>query len=479
METIIQHQSPDSFYSPYIKKQYECLDFCVNHSVSPNNKYFVVEQNKWSSNSIEIILFEICESKVSEPFIKYCGPLLVLDEYSNNKFVEYTWSASGYKFICEYETTKRTNKRELYNIVYFDINNNNHDTNPNTNTNPNPNNYNKFSLFADDKYKWEHNMNFSADDNILITVYKRETLRIFNFDHVNKNYIFKTELTIPDVDITNIYLLPDNKLIVSIHKNQTTTHNSYNSIIAYQINDDLSDIIQLTSNDIPASDSILKFTKYTHDTIDYLVYYLSNGVSINTRIIYIYNLTTLNLHNIIDLHTYNIYIDAYAWENYLLAIHTTTHELTLFNLISKVTSNIQHNFIHTDINSLSNSKYFTTKTYRVYELIPDTHIIVHSQSKSNTINEIKQFTTHPFESRDSANIFKYKYKLFKNTNINHDNTELKLLHNNTNYIIYTVNNDIYIGNSLQYCYDKNVELVIQMLYDYIPVELCCKIASYI
>lgn len=470
METIIQHQSPDSFYSPYIKKQYECLDFCVNYSVSPNNKYFVVEQNKWSSNSIEIILFEICESKVSEPFIKYCGPLLVLDEYSNNKFVEYTWSASGYKFICEYETTKRTNKRELYNIVYFDINNHNHDTDTN------PNNYNKFSLFADDKYKWEHNMNFSADDNILITVYKRETLRIFNFDHVNKNYIFKTELTIPDVDITNIYLLPDNKLIVSIHKNQTTTHNSYNSIIAYQINDDLSAIIQLTSHDIQASDFILKFTKYTHESIDYLVYYLSNGVSINTRIIYIYNLTTLNLHNIIDLHDYNIYIDTYACENYLFAIHTATRELTLFNLISKVTSNIQHNFIHTDINSLDNSKYFTTETYRVYKLISDKHIIVHSQSKN--VKGINPHT-HPDKSCDSDNIFKYMYKLFKNTGLNHENTEMKLLHNNTNYIIYIVNNDIYIGNSLQYCYDKNIEIVMQMLYEYIPVELCCKIASYI
>ena len=455
-------QLPNSFYTPYLKEQYSWANYCYeSSSISPNNKYLVVKLINNSSHNKQLDLFEISDSSddlCSEPCIKFCNTILVLNPKHNNGSSDfddihlgYIWSSSGYKLICEYQERETADASENeYMIVYFDMYNY---ENKQSYINPIP-------LFADNKYIWEHNMHFSADDNILVTVYNSEIIRVFEFDPINKNYVFRTELSIAPEKITTIYLTPDNKIIASIDK---LMHDRYYSFIAYKLLDDLTGIIQLTLCTLSTSAHIFNYTVMTHNNTEYLLYYLSNGVDRNTRFIYLYNVTR-SLIKVIDLHDCNVSIYSYACNNYMIVRNNTTRKLEQFDLISMQSSSIPLtqsgvtsvalNFMYTCENSLDNSSNFIDAKFKIYR----------SPWDYNSTQPVYQLF-------DSMEYSKYRHK------------RLEYLHNTENYIIYQIRNGqnykLCIGNSLQLCYDKNIDIVTQLLSDYIPVELCYKVAEYI
>jgi hypothetical protein len=475
-------KNPDSFYTPYLKEQYSWENYRYeSFSISPNNKYFVIDLIDDMTHNRQLDLFEICESSESEPYgIKFCNTLLVLEPNRNNGssafddiHLGYVWSASGYKLICEYQE-KEDVGQDKYMIVYFDIytvctgiespaqcNATGLEFSVSGNSLNNNYDYTPKPLFADDKYIWEHNMHFSADDNILVTVYNSEIMRVFEFDPINRNYIFKIEISMPSKIITTLYLTPDNKIIVSTHNSQTDEHVSCNSIIAYKLNDSLTGIIELLTHTLPATELIFKNTAMTHNNTKYLVYYLSDGVGRNTRFVYLYNLTKIRIQEIIDLHEYNVSLYSLACNDYMIVRNNTTHKLEQFNLISKKISSIPltltaRDFMYTCENSLDNSRNFVDAKFKVY----------HSSWDCNS----KQAVYQLFDYSDTQ-YSKYRHK------------HLTYLHNTENYIIYQIRiNQTYklcIGNSLQFCYDKNINIVTQLLSDYMPIELYYKVASYI
>jgi hypothetical protein len=248
-----------------------------------------------------------------------------------------------------------------------------------------------------------------------------------------------------------------------------TEHERNYSFIAYKLLDDLTGIIQLTSCTLSTSHHILKYTEMTHDNhTEYLLYYLSNGVDTNTRFIYLYNLTKICFEEVIDLHDYNVSIYSYACNNYIIVTNNTTHKLDQFDLISRQSSipltqsggvtPVPYDFMYTCENSLDNSSNFVDAKFKVY-------------CSPGACN--KKATYQLFDYGD-AQYSKYRHK------------NLTYLHNTENYIIYqtqkvgeNANYKLCIGNSLQLCYDKNINITTQLLGDYIPIELCYKVAEYI
>ncbi len=446
---------PVSFYTPYLKEQYYWENYqYVSHSISPNNKYLVLELINNSSHNKQLDLFEICDSTSdldSEPHITFCNTILDLDpEYNNGSSdfddinLGYTWSSSGYKLICEYEERETVDSVENeYKVVYFDM----HNCQKNNST------IKPIPLFADNKYIWEHNMHFSADDNILVAVYNSEIIRVFEFVPINKNYVFRTELSMPNKRITTIYLTADNKIIASIDNMNSANINSF---IAYKLLDDLTGIIKLSSCSLLRYFHILRYTCMTHNNTEYLLYYLSNGVNTNTRFVYLYNVTKTCFVETIDLHKYNVSLYSYACNNYMIVRNNTIQKLEHFDLITRQSSSIPCNFMYTCENSLDKSSNFIDAKFKIY--------------RSPWVSNSKHAAYKLFDYND-AQYSEYRHK------------ELLYLHNTENHIIYQIRNEhnykLCIGNSLQLCYDKNVDIVTQLLSDYIPIELCYKVSEYI
>lgn len=453
---MTQIQIPERFYTPYLKEQYSWKKYRYEScSISPNNKYLVVVSINHSSHNKQIDLFEICDSSDTEPHITFCNTLLVLNPEHNNIssdiddiYLGYTWSSSGYKLICEYQERETDDDEDnKYIIVYFDI-----PLTLNSKLTPGGCKYGVTPkpLFANKKYEWEHNMHFSNDDSMLVTVYNREYIRIFAFEHKNKNYVFKYGKKFGN-EIANIHLTADNKLIVTECNNM-----NYCFVKSYQISDDLSELIELNSIPFHAE---YKFTFDSLNCIDhtYLVYSLSDNILAKPKSIIVYNVITLNIHEVIDFKDFGIkFIDFY---NGRIICKDINGELNLFNILTHTLTPLN---THSIISKMYHKNYFVTDKYHIYQ----------------------------FDNADSQ-LFIQKFKLYANEKYKSMSTESNILdiseiypiHITPNYIIIKKHDDtgenLYIANSVQFCNKKNCELLTQMLYAYTPVELCSQIANYI
>jgi hypothetical protein len=435
-----------NFCNSYLTKQYAADNAqsfkSLYHSKSPNNRYFIIEQQNTLYDGVydEIILklFKICEGDTGTT-INFIKNLCECEENIRG----FTWSNTGNMIICEYEsstdslfwcnTTDVESVHPVYHIVYFDL----------------IDDCRQFDLFADKKYKWEHNMHFSDDDSMLVTVYNSEYIRIFAFDNENKNYVFKYEKMF-DKNVANIHLTSDNKLIVTECKWM-----NYCNVNAYQISDDLTELTEL--NTIPFhSDHKFKLDLLKCIDQTYLVYNLSDSIFSNPKSIIVYNLITLNIHEVIDFKKFGItFIDFY---NEQIICNDISGNANMFNILTHTLTPLTIPNTHSIRNKIYHKNYFINANYQVYQ----------------------------FDNVGTGqHIFNKKFKLYANghnkTMINDINSisDIYPIHITPNYIIINIDDDIYIANSIQFCSEKNSKLITQMLYEYIPVELCSQIANYI
>ena len=292
----MDHPQNHRLILPYLSKTYDYGEYKYDsHSVSPDNKYIAIYLTITESDgdnpfaepnaaSSVLKLFKISNNE-PEPHLAFCTDLLTFDCIIDN--FSFIWSASGNKLICEYQI----NSAEPYKLIYFDITDDKYD------------NYKVHYVFADNNtYKWEHSMSFSPNDSILVTVYNREIIRIFEYSAETCNYHFKTEEKYDSntYTVTNIYLTEDNKLIVSLYNSVDIK----NIVVSYQISEDKSELHYLTEYGITslAGTHIFNSSKCTHNNNDYLVLLVTSGINYHSPSkIYIYDLTELKIAEVIDI----------------------------------------------------------------------------------------------------------------------------------------------------------------------------------
>lgn len=473
---------------PYMREIYDYGEYNYDsHSVSPNNKYIAIyltiEEDLHSftdpkATSSVLKLFKISNKK-SDPQLIFCTDLLIFDCTIDN--FSFIWSATGNKLICEHQI----NSAAPYKLIYFDVTDDKYD------------NYKVHYVFADNEtYKWEHSMTFSEDDSMLVTVYNREIIRVFEYSAKTCNYHFKTEETYDSntYTITNIYLTADNKLIVSLYNSVDMK----NIVVSYQISEDKCELQYLTEDGIRASAGIQIFnsSKCTHNNNDYLVLLVTYGINYHSPSkIYIYDLTELKITETINVHLFkedkqNAYM-GYAYKMLFETIgnmKTFTDDRYLPKLCYPI-SDKQTNLINDKyiwvlsvpqdenckymFNVFTKEKIFTAYSSHEYIGIRNINgrLSSHYNQLHKTSNKVYVFTN------DEQEPYKAMYNLNKLSQAI-PIEDIRFVHDTPTCVICEYDNKLWYGNSIPFCEEKNTVIITNLLQEYIPVELCHLVAKY-
>lgn len=471
---------------PYLNETYDYGEYSYDsHSVSPDNKYIAMyltiaesdgdnpfAEPKAASSLLK--LFKISNNE-PEPQLTFCTDLLTFDCIIDN--FSFIWSASGNKLICEYQI----NSTEPYNLIYFDTTNDE---------------YTRHYVFADNNtYKWEHSMSFSSDDSMLVTVYNREIIRIFEYSAETCNYHFKTEEKYDSntYTVTNIYLTEDNKLIVSLYNSVDIK----NIVVSYQISEYKSELHYLTEYGITslAGTHIFNSSKCTHNNNDYLVLLVTSGINYHSPSkIYIYDLTELKISEIINMSQFGGYIvNAHKTlfgtmnkaesllhdEEQKTALPKLCYPITAkqTNLVNDkyiwVSSGPQDEIFMYMFNVFTKEKIFTAYSSHEYTGIQNINSRLSHQYNQlhKTSNKAYVFTN------DEQEPYKAMYNLNKLSQVI-SIKDIRFVHDTPSYVICEYNNKLWFGHSLPFCEEKNTVTITNLLQEYIPVELCYLVAKY-
>lgn len=480
------HQN-NRIFVPYLCEAYDYGEYKYDsHSVSPNGKYiamyFTITESDGDTPFAEpkvttcvLKLFKISDDEF-EPQLTFCKDLLDLT-YCHNLSI--LWSTTGDKLICEYQI----NSAEPYNLIYFDVTDE-------------MDSYPIHNVFADNNtYKWEHSMSFSEDDSMLVTVYNREIIRVFEYSAETRNYHFKTEVTYDSniYTITNIYLTEDNKLIVSLYD----AVDIKNRIVSYQISEDKSELQYLTEYSITTSvgAQIFNSNKCTHDNNDYLLLLVAYGINYHSpNKIYIYDLTELKITEVIDIRG--------QFGGYMVNAHKNK---TLFGAKSLPGNDDEQNFQLPILcyppsplrNNLVSDKYIwismrprDVKCEYMFNIFTKEKIFTaYSSDECDRMlyinGRLEQQYTQLYKTSNKVYVFtndeQESYKAMYNlNNLSHlmPIKDIKFIHDTTTLVICEYNNKLWFGYSLPFCEEKNIEILPNLLHEYIPVELCHLVAKY-
>jgi hypothetical protein len=432
------------------------------------------------SASSVLKLFKI-SNKESEPQLTFCTDLLTFDCIIDN--FSFIWSAAGSKLICEYQI----NDKSPYKLIYFDVTDDKYDK---------YDNYKVHYVFADNEtYKWEHNMSFSPDDSMLVTVYNREIIRVFEYSAETCNYHFKTEerYDANTYNITNIYLTEDNKLIVSLYNSVDIK----NIVVAYQISEDKSELQYLTEYGIisSAGTHIFNSSKCTHNNTDYLVLLVTYGINYHSPSkIYIYDLTELKISEIINMSQFGGYmVNAhkmlFGTVNNTESLPHDEEQKTMLPKLCYPKSVCRNNLVSDKYIWISTSpqntgcqylfNIFTKEiVFTAYANMQITNIhFINGIAENvyrqlyNTSNKVYTFTN------DEKELYKVMYNLNKVSHLA-PIEDIKFIHNTPTYVICKYDNKLWYGHSLPFCEEKNTVTITNLLQEYIPVELCHLVAKY-
>lgn len=483
-----KHKEPQNneIILPYLREAYDYGEYKYDsHSVSPNGNYIAMYltiigsdgANPFAEPNVTtsvLKLFKICDDGF-EPQLTFCKDLLNLSYCDNLSIL---WSATGNKLICEYQI----NDADQYNLIYFDITDE-MDTYPIHN------------VFTEhETYKWEHSMSFSEDDSLLVTVYNREIIRVFEYSAETRNYHFKTEETYDSniYAITNIFLTDDNKLIVSLYNSTDVKH----IVVSYQINDK-TELQYLTENSITTSvcTQIFNSNKCMYDGHDYLLLLVTYGINYHSPShIYIYDLTELKITEIVNIHRFK--------EDRGHAYMVGAHKM-LFGTESFPDNEDERNYTTTQLLCYSSSqrtnlvidKYFWTAgknhlTESMFNIFTKEKIFTAYSSHEYTgMQNINGRLSHQYNqlhktsnkvymfTNDEREPYKAMYNLNRFTELM-PIRDIKFIHDTPSHVICEYNNKLWFGHSLLFCEEKNIDILTNLLHEYMPFELCHLVAKY-
>jgi hypothetical protein len=290
-------------------------------------------------------------------------------------------------------------------------------------------------------------LTFINNDKILFTEYNMSQLRVFIQNPINKQYVFKTELYLPD-RITNLYATEDKKIIVSLYSNSRAHQSARNIIKAYQLTDDFS-LVYLNETCIDSRYFIYKFEPFYYQEYNYLLCYLSDGINIDETSIYIYDLCKNKITETINFSLYGLKITMVdRYENYILlsGLNNGSGNYVLFNILTKTYFPLDNKY------SLIN-KCFYDKPYSIYKF----------DGESMTLTFKLLRTT---ETRDFGEVLAI------------ENIKGSCQCTN-NYIVVIENNKISVASHLEFCKQNNFNVIYQLLDTKVPLELIHKITDFV
>jgi len=337
---------------------------------------------------------------------------------------------------------------------------------------------------------------------MLVTVYNREIIRVFEYSAETRNYHFKTE-EIYDSNIytiTNIYLTENNKLIVSLYDSVYIK----NRIVSYQINDDKTELQYLTEYGVTTSvcTQIFNSIKCTYDNNDYLLLLVTYGINYHSPSkIYIYDLTELKIAEIIDINNQFGGYMGYAYKMLFGTIEnmkTFTGDKDCQNAHSQCADNPKLCYPTTGRQSnIVNDKYIWILSglhgeickYIFNVFTKEKIFTAYCSHENNGIQIINGRISHQYKqlhktsnnvyvfTNDDKEPYKAMYKLNKLSQLV-PITDIRFIHDTPKYVICEYNNKLWVGYSLSYCKEKNIDILTNLLQEYIPVELCHLVAEY-
>lgn len=474
---------------PYLREAYDYGEYKYDsHSVSPDGNYIAIYltitvsdgDNPFTEPTVTasvLKLFKIINDEV-EQHLAFCKDLLNL---SYCEKLSILWSATGNKLICEYQI----NDSEPYNLIYFAVTDD-MDT------------YQIHNVFNEhETYKWEHSMSFSEDDSILVTVYNREILRVFEYSAETRNYHFKTDYSNTNgiYTITNIYLTEDNKLIVSMYNSADVK----NVVVSYQINDERTKLQYLTAYNVTTSVSnhIFQSKKCEHNGRNYLLLLTTFGINYHSPShIYIYDLTELDITEIVNINRFK--------EDRDYAYMVEAHKM-LFGAESLPGNDVERNYTTTPLLCYNSSLRTNLVIDKYIWTVGKNHL---TESMFNIFTKEKIFTAYSPDRYDGTvyingrlelerqrkQLFKTSNKMYVFTNDEHQPykamynlnkftqhvpiEDIKFIHDTPSYVICEYNNKLWFGHSLSYCGEKNIDILTNLLHEYMPVELCHLVSKY-